>query len=111
GDSFREDAERIVLTDDAMNQGWHQAALLSKSRLFEKINRIFFYYVLIILIGIAVTLIVMLPIIVNLTQPLTRLTNAMKRVAVGDLGASVHIRSGDELEVLGNGFNRMVADL
>lgn len=111
GDSFREDAKRIVLTDDAMNQGWHQAALLSKSRLFEKINRIFYFYVLIILIGIAVTLIVMLPIIVNLTKPLTRLTNAMKRVAVGDLSASVRIRSGDELEVLGNGFNRMVADL
>jgi two-component system sensor histidine kinase YesM len=35
----------------------------------------------------------------------------MKRVAVGDLGTSIRIRSGDELEVLGSGFNRMVEDL
>lgn len=111
GASFREDADRIVLTDETMNQGWKQAALLSKSRLFEKINRIFYFYIVIILSGIAVTLIVMLPIIVNLTKPLIRLTNAMKRVAVGDLGTSVAIRSGDELEILGAGFNRMVGDL
>ncbi|WP_245987963.1 sensor histidine kinase [Cohnella lupini] len=111
GQSFREDADRIVLTDETMNQDWKQAALLSKSRLFEKINRIFYFYIVIILSGIAVTLVVMLPIIVNLTKPLIRLTNAMKRVAVGDLGTSVAIRSGDELEILGAGFNRMVEDL
>jgi len=111
GEAFAEDGKRIVLADDAMNQGWRQAALLSKSKLFEKINRVFFFYLVIIATGIAVTLIVMLPIIVNLTKPLTRLTNAMKRVAVGDLGTSVRIRSGDELEMLGSGFNRMVEDL
>ncbi|MFC5468042.1 sensor histidine kinase [Cohnella suwonensis] len=111
GQSFREDASRIVLTDEAMNQGWKQAALLSKTRLFEKINRIFYFYIVIILCGIFFTLVVMLPIIVNLTKPLSRLTHAMKRVAVGDLGTHVTIRSGDELEILGSGFNRMVHDL
>ncbi|MFB9279564.1 sensor histidine kinase [Cohnella cellulosilytica] len=111
GETFAEDGKRIVLTEEAMNQGWRQAALLSKSKLFEKINRVFFFYLVIIATGIVVTLIVMLPIIVNLTKPLIRLTNAMKRVAVGDLGTSVRIRSGDELEILGSGFNRMVEDL
>lgn len=111
GETFAEDGKRIVLTDDAMSQGWRQAALLSKSKLFEKINRVFFFYLVIIATGIAVTFAVMLPIIVNLTKPLIRLTNAMKRVAVGDLGTSVRIRSGDELEILGSGFNRMVEDL
>ncbi|MGO4537741.1 sensor histidine kinase [Paenibacillus sp. 2TAB19] len=111
GGSFAEDDRRIVLTDDAMSQGWKQAALLSKNKLFEKINRVFFFYIIIIITGIIVTLIVMLPIIVSLTKPLIRLTNAMKRVAVGDLGTSVQIRSGDELEILGTGFNRMVEDL
>ncbi|MGG4146063.1 histidine kinase [Paenibacillus algorifonticola] len=111
GEPFAEDARTIVLMDDAMNQGWKQAALLSKSKLFMKINRVFFFYIIIIVTAIIVTLIVMLPIIVNLMKPLIRLTNAMKRVAVGDLGTSVHIRSGDELEILGTGFNRMVRDL
>jgi len=111
GRSFAEDGKRIVLADDAMSQGWRQAALLSKSKLFEKINRVFYFYIAIIATSIAVTLVVMLPIIVNLMKPLVRLTNAMKRVSVGDLGTSVAIRSGDELEILGNGFNRMVEDL
>jgi two-component system sensor histidine kinase YesM len=111
GQTYGEDSSRIVLTDDVMNQGWKQAALLSKHRLFEKINRIFYFYILIILCGIIFALVVMLPIIVNLTKPLSRLTHAMKRVAVGDLDTHVTIRSGDELEVLGNGFNRMVHDL
>ncbi|MGO4546262.1 sensor histidine kinase [Paenibacillus sp. 2TAB23] len=111
GLSYMEDDNRIVLTDDVMNQGWKQAALLSKNKLFMKINRVFFFYIIIIISGIIVTLVVMLPIIVNLTKPLIRLTNAMKRVAVGDLNTSVQIRSGDELEILGTGFNRMVEDL
>lgn len=111
GQTYREDANRIVLTDDAMNQGWRQAALLSKTRLFEKINQIYYFYIVIILSAIFFTLVVMLPIIVNLTKPLSRLTHAMKRVAVGDLGTHVTIRSGDELEILGSGFNRMVHDL
>ncbi|WP_256762455.1 sensor histidine kinase [Cohnella sp. WQ 127256] len=109
--SYGEDSSRIVLTDDKMNQGWKQVALLSKHRLFDKINRIFYFYIIIIFCVILFTLIVMLPIIVNLTKPLSRLTHAMKRVAVGDLETHVTIRSGDELEVLGNGFNRMVHDL
>lgn len=111
GNYFHEDASRIVLTDDAMNQGWKQVALISKPRLFEKINRVFYFYVYIILSGIAVTLVVMLPIIVGLTKPLSRLTQAMKRVSAGDLNTHVTIRSGDELEILGGGFNRMVQDL
>ncbi|MFC3799041.1 sensor histidine kinase [Cohnella sp. GCM10012308] len=108
---YAEDDSRIALADDGMNYGWRQTALISKHALFEKINRIFYFYVLIILCGIVASTVVMLPIIVGLTRPLIRLTNAMKRVAVGDLGTTVDIRSGDELEILGGGFNRMVGDL
>lgn len=109
--AYMEDAGRIVLTDASMNQSWKQVALLSKDRLFEKINRVFYFYVLIIISAIGLSLVVMLPIILNLTKPLSRLTNAMKRVAVGDLNTNVSIHSGDELEILGTGFNRMVHDL
>ncbi len=109
--AYIEDSGRIVISDSSMSQNWKQVALLSKDRLFEKINRIFYFYVIIILSGFAFSLVVMLPIILSLTKPLSRLTHAMKRVAVGDLNTSVSIRSGDELEILGAGFNRMVHDL
>jgi two-component system sensor histidine kinase YesM len=88
-----------------------QVALLSKDQLFEKINRIFGFYLIMILSGFVFSLIVMLPVILNMTKPLSRLTHAMKRVSVGDLSTSVSIHSGDELEILGTGFNRMVSEL
>ncbi|MBB6636143.1 sensor histidine kinase [Cohnella thailandensis] len=111
GDYYLEDKSRIVLVNDSMSQGWIQAAMLSKSALFAKINNIFYYYIAMIGIGFLISLLIMLPIVLNLTKPLSRLTHAMKRVSVGDLQTSVAIRSKDELEILGNGFNRMVADL
>ncbi|RUS48591.1 sensor histidine kinase [Cohnella sp. AR92] len=111
GNYYLEDRDRIVLVNDSMAQGWMQIAMLSKSALFAKIGNIFYYYIAMIGIGFLISLVIMLPIILNMTKPLSRLTNAMKRVSVGDLQTSVAIRSRDELEILGNGFNRMVADL
>lgn len=110
-DDYLEDRSRIALVNDSMAQGWRQVAVLSKTKLFAKINHIFYYYIAMIGIGFLFSLGIMLPIILNLTKPLSRLTNAMKRVSVGDLQTSVEIRSKDELEILGAGFNRMVADL
>lgn len=94
GSSFLEDSSRIGLTDDGMIGGWRQYALLSKSVLFEKINRIFWFYLIIICSGAAAGMLVMLPIILKLTKPLILLTGAMKRVSLGDLNTSVHPERG-----------------
>ncbi len=48
---------------------------------------------------------------VRITEPLHELTEASDRLARGDRGARVEIRSGDELEILGSSFNQMAADL
>lgn len=48
---------------------------------------------------------------VKITEPLHELTEASDRLASGDRGARVTIRSGDELEILGQSFNQMAADL
>ncbi|GAA4247234.1 diguanylate cyclase [Dactylosporangium darangshiense] len=45
------------------------------------------------------------------TQPLTELAQAVERVAAGDLGARVPVRSQDEVGRLGQTFNRMTREM
>jgi signal transduction histidine kinase len=47
----------------------------------------------------------------RITAPIKVLTIASQRIASGDKDARVDIRSGDEIETLATGFNRMVDDL
>jgi two-component system sensor histidine kinase YesM len=108
---YVENKEYIVINNSAMKEGWKQAAVISKAKLFHKINKIFVYYMFIIISSLIFTLILILPIILNITKPVSRLTHAMKRVSAGDFNTSITIKSGDELEVLGSGFNRMVFEL
>lgn len=47
----------------------------------------------------------------RITRPLGALTVAADRVAAGDVNQKVEIRTGDELEVLGNAFTHMAAEV
>ncbi|GEM_PF-3032036 len=47
----------------------------------------------------------------KITRPISELTKAAQNLARGTRGARVAINSGDELELLGRAFNRMVSDL
>lgn len=48
---------------------------------------------------------------VRITQPVTDLTEAVNTLASGKRDIRVQISSGDELEILGGAFNKMVAEL
>lgn len=48
---------------------------------------------------------------VRITRPVSALTSAARELASGNRSVRVDIASGDELEVLGGSFNRMVEDL
>ncbi|MBN1976535.1 MAG: HAMP domain-containing protein [Anaerolineae bacterium] len=60
---------------------------------------------------------VLIPVVVaalgarRITEPLTRLTEAARRIAGGSFDQSIDVRTGDELEVLADQFNAMAADL
>jgi len=101
----------IELADSSMEEQWRQVALISKSRLYEKVNNLLVIYVGIALASFFAVLLIMLPLLINITRPISALAGAMKRVAVGDLDTPIRIESGDEMELLGNGFNRMIRDL
>jgi two-component system sensor histidine kinase YesM len=56
-------------------------------------------------------LLLMMPAIFRITRPIMRLYHAMNAVSSGNLHTSVNIKTGDELEKLGLGFNRMTNQL
>ena len=56
-------------------------------------------------------LLLMMPVIFRITRPIMNLYHAMNATSIGNLQTSVTIQTGDELEKLGQGFNRMIDQL
>lgn len=69
--------------------------------------------VLIVMLGVTAGLMMALSLGVSgrISKPARELKRAMGEVQKGDLNVRVDIRSGDEMEELGEGFNRMVEQL
>ena len=98
---------RYGLSTRRMHQALTQAAAESKS---QQVNSV-------ALIGVTVGLATLLGILlsrvqaVRITQPVQALTQAAIDLAAGERSVHVSINSGDELQVLGFSFNRMVEEL
>ncbi len=69
------------------------------------------YLVFILAIVVVIILILSLLFSGRISTPARKLKRAMEEVRSGDLTAHVDIRSGDEMEYLGDGFNQMVDTL
>jgi two-component system nitrogen regulation sensor histidine kinase NtrY len=95
------------------------AALTESLEAFGQLNRYnrFFRLVLIVFYFLFSLPIFLLSILVSflladeIIQPIANLEEATHRVAEGDFSTRILTRSGDELAMLANSFNRMVADL
>ena len=69
------------------------------------------YLVFILAVVVVIILILSLLFSGRISTPARQLKRAMEEVRSGDLSARVEIRSGDEMEYLGDGFNEMVETL
>ena len=109
---FGEDREilgtiRYGLSTRRMHQAITEAAADSKAQQVHSIELIGATVGLATLLGILLSRIQA----VRITQPVQALTQAAIDLAAGDRSVHVAIHSGDELEVLGYSFNRMVEEL
>ncbi|HEY5585218.1 MAG TPA: histidine kinase [Ruminiclostridium sp.] len=92
-------------------QNWTLYGVLPKSeiaRALSKINEVFLY---IILGCILMTILVFLPIIYRITNPLHIMINGMKRVSAGKLDTRIEINTKDELTEMANVFNKIVSNV
>ncbi len=69
------------------------------------------FLVLLLILGILAPTIVVLTGVGRITEPVVQLTAAARQIAGGDYGAHIDIQTGDELEELGEQFNRMASEL
>ncbi|AGA59394.1 MAG: sensor histidine kinase [Thermobacillus sp.] len=110
GERFERDGA-VVLVDKFEKQNWKLAAVIDKGALLIRGRVVIYLLVVFSLVSMALNLLLMMPAILRMSRPILRLYQAMNTVSSGNLLVSVDIRTGDELERLGQGFNRMVREL
>lgn len=82
-----------------------------RQELFDSYRSSQTFLVIMLCVSSALVLALSLGISGRISKPARELKRAMGEVQKGDLNVRVDIRSGDELEYLGDGFNRMVEQL
>ncbi|TDF95392.1 cache domain-containing sensor histidine kinase [Paenibacillus piri] len=90
---------------------WTLVGSITEHTINAEIRNIGFRFMLILCICMPVLMLLMFPVVNKVTRPIMQLNRAMKEVSMGKLDKEIHIRSGDEIELLANGFNSMVRDI
>jgi signal transduction histidine kinase/DNA-binding response OmpR family regulator len=67
--------------------------------------------VVVLLLGLGVAVLASLALARRMVAPIRRLQDGAERVGRGELGHRIDVRTGDEVEALGEQFNRMAAQL
>ncbi|MBR0848563.1 response regulator [Bradyrhizobium diazoefficiens] len=91
--------------------GWQVFVELPLSEAYEPIYASIGRSAFLLLLLLAFAVLVSLWLSRRMTVPIQMLTQGARRIESGDLGLRLAIRTGDELEALGDQFNRMAAHL
>ena len=67
--------------------------------------------IVVLLLGLGVAVLASLALARRMVAPIRRLQDGAARVGRGELGHRIHVRTGDEVQALGEQFNRMAAQL
>lgn len=91
--------------------GWIFVSFVSESSLFNTFKGYFFTILSLILLFFLMTVLILTPIINNITRPISQLASDMSKVAKGNLNFVSTINAKDEIGDLSRIFNKMVRDL
>jgi two-component system sensor histidine kinase YesM len=100
-----------ALIDRFAGHNWKLVSFTSLLTLLQRSKFPIYLLIVFTLTSTILILLLMMPVIFNITRPVYHLFKAMNSVSAGNLQTTVDIRTGDELERLGQGFNRMVGQL
>jgi two-component system sensor histidine kinase YesM len=100
-----------MLIDRFESINWKLVTFVSQASLMERGKIVIYLLGVFSLTSTVLILLLMMPAIFRITRPIMRLYHAMNAVSSGKLHTSVNIKTGDELEKLGLGFNRMTHQL
>jgi two-component system sensor histidine kinase YesM len=107
----RQVSHGFMSIEQVSDNNWKLAAFTSRESLINRGKFVIYLLAVFSLTSTALILLLMMPVIFRITKPIIRLYYAMNAVSNGNLQTSVLIQTGDELERLGQGFNRMTDQL
>lgn len=110
GGSFN-DSDYTVYYQPIGNSAYQLVVSFDRQELYSINSANRTYLLLILAIAVAVILIISLLFSGRISTPARQLKRAMEGVRSGELNTRVEIRSGDEMEYLGESFNQMVETL
>ncbi len=110
GGSFH-DSDYTVYYEPIGDTAYQMAVSFDRHELYSINSANRTYLVLILAIAVAIILILGLLFSGRISTPARQLKRAMEEVRSGELTTRVDIRSGDEMEYLGESFNQMVETL
>ena len=100
-----------LIQETLAHQDWILSAFISEGFIRDKLKHIPALFIAIGLLCLVVSIVFLEPIVLKITRPVDELVGLMEQAGQGDLNVQSHIRTNDEMEVLGEGFNRMMNQL
>jgi len=110
-EGIREINGGYLLVNRFAGNNWRLISYTSHQTLIERGRIVIYLLSIFSLASTILILVLIMPAIFRITRPIMRLYHAMNAVSSGNLQTSVTIQTGDELEKLGQGFNRMIEQL
>ena len=103
--------EDYLIFHQSINNGWKLISYYSREAVFGKIAYIHFFFISTMFISIGLIILLIFPILSGIIRPIGQLSRAMEEASKGNLKTTIEIKSHDEMEQLGDGFNKMIRDL
>lgn len=110
-DTFTDAKGNIYLLSDEIGNNWIMVTEISGKLMSRQILRVELLIIVVFLILTSFIVLALSGNIKKIVNPINQLSLAAEKVGQGELGVSVDINTGDEVEVLANAFNKMVKDV
>ena len=91
--------------------GWKIVSFVSDSTLMKTFVGYFINIILMIVLLFGLTMVILTPLIMRITDPINRLASIMSEVAGGNLDIESNVDTNDEIGELSKVFNNMITDL
>lgn len=101
----------FMIQESLAGKDWILSAFVSESFISDKIKHIPILFMITGLLCLVVSIAFLEPIVRKITKPIGQLTELMDQAGRGNLNVQSKIQTNDEMEILGEGFNKMMNQL
>ena len=101
----------VYLISRELDGGWIMVTEISGRLIQSQVRSMIWFLVMAFLVLVVLIVLVLSYNIGRAVEPIKQLSAATEQLGTGNFEVSVAVKTGDEVEILANGFNQMVGDL